>query len=74
MRDIDADGHKRRLVALICRFAGATGAQVIAEGVETRAEAVAVEACGADMLQGYFFGRPQLAIDAAGVPGQARVA
>lgn len=36
------------------------GSLVVAEGVETEAEALAVMDAGADMAQGYFFARPQL--------------
>jgi len=35
------------------------GALVVAEGVETRDEALHCVECGADMLQGYFFSKPQ---------------
>ena len=58
VRHVDSDMRKRRLIELLCRFAAATGAEVIAEGVETQAEADELRACGADMLQGYLFGRP----------------
>ncbi len=58
VRHVDSDMRKRRLIELLCRFASATGAELIAEGVETQAEADELRACGADMLQGYLFGRP----------------
>ena len=60
VRNIDTDTRKRRLVDLLCRFADATGATLVAEGVETQAEADALKECGAHLLQGYFFGRPTL--------------
>lgn len=60
VRGIDGDPRKQRLVDLLCRFAEATDAQLIAEGVETEGEAQALRETGAHMLQGYFFGRPSL--------------
>lgn len=60
IRNVGEDRHKQKLVALLCRFAKATGAETIAEGIETEDEAVTVVAAGATMLQGYLFGRPQL--------------
>jgi EAL domain-containing protein (putative c-di-GMP-specific phosphodiesterase class I)/CheY-like chemotaxis protein len=58
VRDIDRDERKQRLVELLSRFARATNAQLIVEGIETEAEAATVRRIGADMLQGYYFGRP----------------
>lgn len=63
VRNVHADPRKRRLVDLLCRFADATGARLVAEGVETADEAEALRQCGAHLLQGYFFGRPTLTPD-----------
>lgn len=60
IRDADRLMHKQRLIDLLCRFADATNASLVAEGIETRAEAETVEKCGAHLLQGYYFGRPQM--------------
>ncbi len=60
IRNVGEDRHKQKLVALLCRFAQATGAETIAEGIETEEEAATVCAAGATMLQGYLFGRPVL--------------
>lgn len=60
VRNVNSDPRKRRLVDLLCRFADATGARLVAEGVETAAEAEALRQCGAHLLQGYYFGRPNL--------------
>jgi EAL domain-containing protein (putative c-di-GMP-specific phosphodiesterase class I) len=65
VRNVHADPRKRRLVDLLCRFADATGARLVAEGVETADEAEALRQCGAHLLQGYFFGRPTLTPDLA---------
>ena len=58
VRGIDCDPRKQRLVDLLCRFADATSATLIAEGVETSEEAEALRGCGAHLLQGYLFGKP----------------
>lgn len=58
VRGIDCDPRKQRLVDLLCRFADATDATLIAEGVETGEEAEALRRCGAHLLQGYLFGKP----------------
>jgi EAL domain-containing protein (putative c-di-GMP-specific phosphodiesterase class I)/CheY-like chemotaxis protein len=60
VRNIDTDARKQRLVDLLVRFADATGATLVAEGVETEGEAAALRSCGAHLLQGYLFGRPKL--------------
>jgi EAL domain-containing protein (putative c-di-GMP-specific phosphodiesterase class I)/CheY-like chemotaxis protein len=60
IRGIDTTPHKRRVLELLCRFADAGGATLIAEGIETEAEADVVRACGARWLQGYLYGRPAL--------------
>ena len=61
VRDIDRTPRKQRLFELLCRFADATDALVVAEGIETAEEAETVKRCGAHLLQGYFFGRPEMA-------------
>jgi len=55
---IEQDEHKQRLLELLLVFARATGIQLIVEGIETETEAGVVRRIGADMLQGYLFGRP----------------
>jgi EAL domain-containing protein (putative c-di-GMP-specific phosphodiesterase class I) len=59
VRDVDSDMHKRRLVDLLCSFAEATDSRVVAEGVETRGESIALEEAGVEMMQGYLFGVPE---------------
>lgn len=66
VRGVHRSSRKRRLIHLLSRFARATNALLIAEGVETRREARALRRCSVDLLQGYLFGRP-----AAGWPGEA---
>ena len=48
----------RRLVAAMVALAHALGARVIAERVETEAEAEAMQQIGVDFGQGWLFGRP----------------
>ena len=59
VRDVDTDTHKRRLVDLLCSFAEATDSRVVAEGVETKTEALALEEAGVQMMQGYLYGMPE---------------
>lgn len=59
IRDLDSDGRKRSLVGAllkVCERDLAT--RVVCEGVETREEYFSLLEMGADLLQGYFFGRP----------------
>lgn len=60
VRNIDQEPRKKRLVQLMATFADATNAHLVAEGVETPAEAAALVECGTHLLQGYYFGRPTL--------------
>ncbi len=46
------------LVRSLVTFGHGCGATVVAEGVETAADAVALHAAGVDLGQGWFFGRP----------------
>lgn len=67
VRNVHLEMRKRRLVDLIATFGDATGAQVVAEGVELAEEAEALKECGIHLLQGYYFGRPQLLVPEAGL-------
>jgi EAL domain-containing protein (putative c-di-GMP-specific phosphodiesterase class I)/CheY-like chemotaxis protein len=60
VRGIDVEPRKQRLVQLMATFADATNAHLIAEGVETKAEADVLMTCGTHYLQGFFFGRPDI--------------
>lgn len=57
---IDVDPVRQALAEAVAGFAGRTGAQVVAEGVETAAEHAAVRATGIGLVQGWHLG--------AGVP------
>ncbi len=57
-RDIDVDPARRALAAALIHFSADTGSKLVAEGVETAAEAAALIDLGVDKAQGYFLGRP----------------
>jgi EAL domain-containing protein (putative c-di-GMP-specific phosphodiesterase class I) len=63
VRDIHKHAYKRRVADVLCRVARCMGATVVAEGVETSEEEAVLVKCGANLLQGYLFGRPRLAVD-----------
>ena len=58
-RNIDIDRVRRALVAGILGVCKELGIQVIAEGIETREECLALADQGVNLFQGYFFARPQ---------------
>jgi EAL domain-containing protein (putative c-di-GMP-specific phosphodiesterase class I) len=58
VRGIDADPAKQALVAGMRFFARTTKRRLIAEGVETEAEAEALRSLEIRLAQGYLFGRP----------------
>ena len=60
VRNVDTEQRKQRLVELLAKFATATGAKMVAEGVETEGEAEVLRRCNAHLLQGYLFGKPQI--------------
>lgn len=63
VRGVDASPRKRRLIQMLCRFAEATGVQVVGEGVESHQELKVLVDLGVDMLQGFHLARPLLEVD-----------
>lgn len=60
VRDIDTSASKASLVrSMIQVCTQELGMRVVCEGVETPAERDALEHLGADLLQGYLFGKPE---------------
>jgi len=57
--DIGRDSRRRALVDAVVTVANSLDLRVIAEGVETSAQARAVTAAGCHFMQGYHCGRPQ---------------
>jgi EAL domain-containing protein (putative c-di-GMP-specific phosphodiesterase class I) len=58
VRNVDSEPMKQTLIRTIVRLAQDLDIDVIAEGVETAAEAAALDALGCTLQQGYFFARP----------------
>ncbi|HVU01061.1 MAG TPA: EAL domain-containing protein [Polyangiaceae bacterium] len=58
IRDIDREPTKRSLVRSVTALSKELGMQVVAEGIETRAERDAVIEAGCDLLQGYLLAKP----------------
>ena len=57
VRDIDSDPARQALAAGLRHFAALTGTTLIAEGVETLAEAMTVRHLGVELAQGFLFDR-----------------
>ena len=58
IRGVNADVSRQALVVGLVHFAAASGAIVLAEGIETEAEQETVERLGVSLGQGYRLGRP----------------
>ncbi len=58
VRDVDNNPLKQDIVATMVGLCHRSGTEVVAEGVETQAEASVLREHGCDYLQGFFFGRP----------------
>jgi len=63
VRDVDTDRSRRALCAAVVEFAHQTGAQIVAEGVETLDELRTLQLLGADYVQGYLLQRPTAVAD-----------
>lgn len=55
---LDRHYYKQEVTRSLMNLAGRIGALVVAEGLETEDEAVAAVEIGADVLQGFYLGRP----------------
>ena len=66
VRNVDTDLARQALIEGMVSFAGRIRATLVAEGVETEAEAAAVQALGVQLVQGYLLGHPAPAADLAG--------
>ena len=59
VRELNSDPKTEATVRAICTLARAHGKILVAEGVETEAQARWLEAIGCEFAQGYLFGRPR---------------
>lgn len=57
-RDLGRDAKAALLITGMVHIANALDMQVVAEGVETEAQAALLDVAGCHILQGYLFGRP----------------
>lgn len=58
VRDLPVDGQNAAIVTAVVQMSHALNLKVVAEGVETEAQAEFLSACGCHVLQGYLLGRP----------------
>ena len=58
VRQIDPLSDEAPLIRALLALAHSFGLEVVAEGVETPAQAGALRRLGCDLIQGYLFGRP----------------
>jgi EAL domain-containing protein (putative c-di-GMP-specific phosphodiesterase class I) len=56
---INREYHKQELFDFFIKLAHKIGVMVVAEGIETEAEALCCLERGADLVQGFYFARPQ---------------
>jgi len=57
---VDADGARHAFIDAMVRFSRQIGSRLIAEGIETDGELVALAGLGVDAGQGYYLARPSL--------------
>lgn len=60
IRKINEDDQRKKIVKGLITMAQSLNMSVIAEGVETKEEAISLAEMNCNCIQGYFFGRPQL--------------
>ena len=60
VRDGHKESTKQRLIRSMTQLCGDMGLEVVAEGVETREERDVLVELGCDLLQGYYFAKPEL--------------
>lgn len=61
IQQIEIDKTKQDVVRTIVQLAHAVGLRVVAEGIETRSQALLVRELGCELAQGYYFSRPESA-------------
>ena len=63
MKDINTDIENATIVETIINMANNLGFNVIAEGVETKAQVMFLKEKGCENYQGYYYGKPMSAQD-----------
>ena len=58
IRDAFREGRDTRLIEIIIEIAEYLGVPVVAEGVETREQLLALKSMGCHLIQGYYFSKP----------------
>jgi len=58
VHEVDVDPARAAMVAGVRHFAEVTGTRLVAEGIETEAQAAALRELGVEFGQGFLFGRP----------------
>lgn len=58
VRNVHQEMTKRKIVKAMSQFCAEIGAQVVAEGVETKEELDALKSLGCTLFQGYYFAKP----------------
>jgi EAL domain-containing protein (putative c-di-GMP-specific phosphodiesterase class I) len=56
--NIDSDQTSSAIIAKVCVLAERTGLEIVAEGIETLQQHVALLEFGLNLAQGYFYGKP----------------
>ena len=65
VRDVWQSPVKKSVVRAMTELCSELGVTLVAEGVETQQERIALEALGVKLMQGYLFGRPTRQFPAA---------
>jgi len=73
-REMDKDFYKQEIFKSLIGLARRTGALVVAEGVETKEEVLTAMGLGVDMLQGYYFAKPNVIVNPIEISWDAVVA
>lgn len=58
VQNLSREARKQRLVHVVAQLGDVLGYQVVGEGVEDEADALALADCGVTWMQGWLFGRP----------------
>lgn len=72
VRDLSRQGEEGAIARAVITLAHDLGMKVVAEGVESRAQAEILKELGCDLLQGYYFGPPMTADDFFAFAGNLR--